>query len=103
MIVLTTDYEISATSPTKITPISTEREGRTQAVQEPKYDSVTISSQTTESRFQKELVSRLEKEVRTSVSTGNIQKLKQQVDAGEYVPDPMRIAGKILMLDEEDL
>jgi anti-sigma28 factor (negative regulator of flagellin synthesis) len=99
-----TDYDaVSAVTPKKIVSLSAERETRTQTVQEPKYDSVSISQQTTESRFHKELVSRLENEVRTCVSTGDIQQLKQAVEEDRYVPDPMRIASKILMMDEEDL
>jgi negative regulator of flagellin synthesis FlgM len=99
-----TDYDaVSAVSSPKIVSINAEREARTQSVQEPKYDSVSISQQTTESRFQKELVSRLEKEVRTAVSTGDIQELKEAVEENRYVPDPMRLAARILLIDEGDL
>jgi anti-sigma28 factor (negative regulator of flagellin synthesis) len=104
-VLTSTDLEaVSAASPARITAsVNTEHETHVQAVQEPKYDSITISSQTETSRFRKELVSRLEKEVRTAVSTGDIQQLKQAVEEDRYVPDPMRIAGKILLMDEEDL
>lgn len=51
-----------------------------------------------ESAFQKELVSRLSKEVRTATTTGDIRALRQAVSAGTYVPDPMAIAGRILSL-----
>jgi negative regulator of flagellin synthesis FlgM len=104
-VLTSTDYDaVSAVTPAKqLTPVSSDREARVQTVQEPKYDSVTISAQTEESQFRKEFVSRLANEVRTAVSTGDIQQLKQAVEEDQYVPDPMRIAGKILLIDEEDL
>jgi negative regulator of flagellin synthesis FlgM len=104
MLFTPTDYDaVSAVGAAKVVSINRERDTRTQAVQEPKYDSVSISQQTTESQFHKELVSRLENEVRTAVSTGDIQQLKQAVEEDRYVPDPMRLAGRILLMDEEDL
>jgi negative regulator of flagellin synthesis FlgM len=48
------------------------------------------------------LVSRISQQVRTATSTGDIQRLKQQVADGTYVPDPMRMAARILYLNEED-
>lgn len=51
--------------------------------------------------FQMDTVSRLSQEVRTATTTGDIQALRQEVSAGEYVPDPMAIAGRILFLVEE--
>ena len=46
------------------------------------------------------LVSRLSQEVRTATTTGDITALRQQVASGEYVPDPMAIAARILFLGE---
>jgi anti-sigma28 factor (negative regulator of flagellin synthesis) len=103
-VLIPNDFDaVSAVTPAKLTPVNAEHETPVQATQEPKYDSVTLTSQTEESQFRKELVSRLSKEVRTAVSTGDIQQLQQEVQEGSYVPDPMRIAGKILLLNEEDL
>ena len=48
-----------------------------------------------------EMVSRLSREVRTANTTGDIQELRQKVAAGEYHPDPMAIAGRMLFMVEE--
>ena len=48
--------------------------------------------------MQKNMVSRISQEVRTATTTGDIQALKQEVAAGEYVPNPMEIADKILFM-----
>ena len=47
-----------------------------------------------------DLVSRLSQEVRTSTTTGDIAKLRQQVSSGQYTPDPMSIAARMLFLGE---
>lgn len=49
-------------------------------------------------RFQKELAGRISQEVRTSVTTGDIQELRRQVWEGEYAPDPSEIAARILLM-----
>ena len=66
-----------------------------------KYDSVTISAPSRDSRFHMGLVSRLSQEVRTSTTTGDIAALRQQVSSGTYTPDPMAIARGILFLGED--
>ena len=48
-----------------------------------------------------EMVSRLSREVRTANTTGDIQELRRVVSAGEYRPDPMAIAGRMLLMVEE--
>ncbi len=48
-----------------------------------------------------ELVSRLSHEVRTATTTGDIQELRRAVSSGEYTPDPMAIAGRMLFLAED--
>ncbi len=68
----------------------------------PNYDMATFSTMLTgKNTFQMDTVSRLSQEVRTATTTGDIQALRQEVSAGEYVPDPMAIAGRILFLVEE--
>ena len=68
---------------------------------EPNYDSAAFSPRPAgKSGFQMELVSRLSHEVRTATTTGDITALRQQVASGEYVPDPMAIAARILFLGE---
>ena len=43
----------------------------------------------------------ISQEVRTANTTGDIQELRREVSAGEYHPDPMAIAGRMLLLVEE--
>lgn len=63
------------------------------------YDSVTLSSTLEgESAFRLSLAGQLSQEIRTATTTGDIQKLRQAVASGEYKPDPMAIAGKMLFL-----
>ena len=74
----------------------------TQAAANPNYDSASFSSILERSdRSQLDLVSRLSQEVRTANTTGDIQALRAQVASGEYCPDPMTIAGRMLFLVEE--
>lgn len=67
----------------------------------PNYDSVNLSAPAGRRNFQMEVVSRLSREVRTANTTGDIQELRRRVSAGEYSPDPMAIAGRMLFLVEE--
>ena len=63
----------------------------------PNYDSSFFSAMTDEkSRFQMDTVSRLSQEVRTATTTGRVQELRQAVSSGEYVPDPVAIAKRML-------
>jgi negative regulator of flagellin synthesis FlgM len=98
------DYDaIPPVKPAKLTQqVTPEREVHASAVSDPKYDSVALSSQTEESQFYQQLVGRLSKEVRTATSTGDIRRLQQEIADGTYQPDPMRIAARILYLNEED-
>lgn len=93
---------ISPVTPSKIYYVSQEREVSAQTVQAGKYDSVTLSaSQRGENRKFMDIVSRLSQEVRTATTTGDIQTLRQQVTSGQYMPDPMNIAARMLMLGDE--
>ncbi len=66
------------------------------------YDSVSISfGADNANSFQKELVSRISQEIRTTTTTGKIQELKEAVSSGEYQIDPERIAKSILFQWEE--
>lgn len=66
-----------------------------------KYDSLTVSGlPDKESRFRMELVGRMTQEVRAATTTGDIASLRQQVSAGQYQPDPMSMAARILFLGE---
>lgn len=94
---------ISPITPAKPYRTNVEREFRTQGVQShSSYDSVTLTSvPTRESRFHMDMVSRLSQEVRTATTTGDIHALRQEVASGQYTPDPMAIAARILFLGEE--
>ena len=66
------------------------------------YDAAAFSPRPAgKSGFQMELVSRLSHEVRTATTTGDIQELRRAVSAGEYAPDPMAIAGRMMLLTED--
>lgn len=65
------------------------------------YDSADFSVPAGRRSFQMEMVSRLSREVRTANTTGDIQELRREVSAGEYRPDPMAIAGRMMLLVEE--
>ncbi len=91
---------ISSLSPSAAYYTTPDQNLRAPAAPNPQYDSVSISSPRGDSLFHKNVVSRLSQEVRTATTTGNIQALRQQVAAGEYTPDPMAIAARILFLGE---
>lgn len=74
---------------------------QSQPVSGPNYDSASFSAPAGRRSFQMEMVGRLAQEVRTANTTGDIQELRRQVSAGEYVPDPMAIAGRMLFMVEE--
>lgn len=62
------------------------------------FDQVNISRQTsTSDQFRKEVVSRLVREVRTSHTANDIQRIKAEVHGGTYQPDATEIASKLLL------
>lgn len=62
------------------------------------FDQVRISQETSgESGFRRELVSRLVREVRTVNTTGDIQRLREEVRSGDYRPDPAGMAARMLL------
>ena len=92
---------ISSIGPAVVYPAKTGRNDRVKAGPGTnKYDSVTISQASGDSRFHMALVSRLSQEVRTATTTGDIAALRQQVASGQYSPDPMAIAARMLFLGE---
>lgn len=93
---------ISPVAPANAYRTGTERGRRAAAAKaSTKYDSVTLSGlPTKESRFRMELAGRLTQEVRTATTTGDIHALRQQVSEGTYVPDPMAIAARMMLLGE---
>lgn len=92
---------ITPIAPAKVYRTRTGRDNRAQTIPgSSNYDSVTLSASNQGSRFHMGLVSRLSQEVRTATTTGDIASLRQQVASGEYTPDPMAIAARILFLGE---
>ncbi len=67
------------------------------------FDKIAISQDVSAGhRFQMEIVGRLSQEVRTAVTTGDIQELRRQVLSGEYRPDAREIAARMLMMEGAD-
>lgn len=91
---------ISPIGPAKVYQTKAGRDKKAQVSPGSKYDSVTLSTPSQDSRFHMGLVSRVSQEVRTATTTGDIAALRQQVASGEYTPDPMAIAARILFLGE---
>nr|WP_325185199.1 flagellar biosynthesis anti-sigma factor FlgM [uncultured Oscillibacter sp.] len=92
---------VSSVAASKAYYSTLKRGASAQSPVEHKYDSATFSPLPEgKSAFQMQLVSRLSQEVRTATTTGDIQALRQQVSSGEYTPDPMAIAGRMLFLTE---
>ena len=90
---------ISPIGPAKVYRTRAGRSERAQVSPGSSYDSVTLSASGQDSRFLG-LVSKLSREVRTATTTGDIAALRQQVADKTYKPDPMAIAGRILLLGE---
>ena len=92
---------ISSIAPPKVYRTKAGRDGRAQTtVGANNYDSFTLSTSGQDSQFWG-LVSRLSQEVRTATTTGDISALRSQVASGQYTPDPMSIAARMLFLGEE--
>lgn len=101
MLTSTGSGPISSVGRTKAYYPAKKRGTLSQPVSGPNYDSADFSAPAARRSFQMELVSRLSYEVRTANTTGDIQELRREVSAGEYTPDPMAIAGRMLLLAEE--
>jgi len=65
-----------------------------------RFDSVTLSEESRGS-FAAQLTGRLSQEVRARTTPGRLNSLKEQVEAGEYQPDPLSIARRMLLLPED--
>lgn len=79
-----------------------ERDSHTQSVaaESGKFDSVTLSADSSTNSFYKTLVGRLTQEVRTATTTGDIRTLRSEVAAGTYKPDASAIAARMLFIGE---
>lgn len=65
-----------------------------------RFDSVTLSGEGRPS-FAAQLTGRLSQEVRSCATPGRLTSLREQVASGEYQPDPMSIARRMLLLPED--
>lgn len=101
MLPSTSSGAISSVGRTKTYYPAQKRGALSQPASGPNYDSATFSAPAGRRTFQMEMVSRLAREVRTANTTGDIQELRRQVSSGEYRPDPMAIAGRMLFVVEE--
>ena len=101
MLTSTGSGAISSVGRTKTYYTAQKRGGNLPHVSESNYDSVAISAPAGRRSFQMEMVGRLSQEVRTATTTGDIQELRRQVSSGEYTPDPMAIARRMLFMVEE--
>lgn len=63
------------------------------------FDQITLSAAADRNAF-RQMVSDLAYQVRTHNTTGKIQQLRRQVSAGEYRPDAMETAARMLLLGE---
>lgn len=80
---------------------SGEQTARTTPVPQRNYDSIELSpAPEGEQRQFMDLVSRIAKETRTATTIGDIQTLRAQVSSGEYQPDAMNIAAKMLLMED---
>lgn len=91
---------VSPVAPAKTYYSAPRRGAAAQSAVGHKYDSASFSHVPEESAFQMQLVGRMAQDVRTATTTGDIQALRQQVSSGAYTPDPMAIAGRMLLLTE---
>lgn len=64
-----------------------------------RFDSITLSGTTS---FASSLIGRISQEVRASVTPGRLSALSEQIASGEYKPDAMSIARRMLLLPEEN-
>ena len=66
---------------------------------EQRYDQIQFSSHLDETgKRVKETVGRLSQEIRTQVTTQDVERLRQQVSSGEYQPSSREIAARMLLL-----
>lgn len=72
------------------------------AYAEQRYDQVQFSAHLDEmGKRVKDTVGRLSQEIRTRVTAQDVERLRQQVDSGEYQPAPREIAARMLLFREE--
>ena len=70
---------------------------------EQRYDQIQFSSHLDETgKRVKETVGRLSQEIRTQVTTQDVERLRRQVANGEYQPSCREIAARMLLLRGDD-
>lgn len=69
---------------------------------EQRYDQVQFSSHLDETgKRVKETVGRMSQEIRSRITTQDVDRLRQQVASGEYQPAPREIAARMLLYRED--
>lgn len=72
---------------------------RNQTVQH--FDCFTSSGQVNRNSFEMELRGKITQDVRTATSSGMIAAVREEIQSGTYQPDPVAIARKMLLIEEE--
>lgn len=86
--------------PSKAVSAHVEHTARAEAAPKGKYDSIDLThTPVGEGRTFLEVVSRLSQEVKTVNTTGDVQAISNQLRSGQYEPDAMAIASKMLLED----
>ncbi len=65
----------------------------------PRFDSIMLSER--QNSYAMQLTGRLTQEVRSSVTPGRLSSLREQIASGQYQPDPVSIARRMLLLPED--
>ncbi len=92
--------------PSGYNPVSTHETRSTDAVSPRqdagrRFDQVSITPRKGDAAsFQTELNTKLSQEIQAATSTQTISELRRQVQTGEYKPDPVAIARRILMQED---
>lgn len=90
-----------STSPVQFrTPRSKARTTEKTSSVSSRFDTVTITGEGYDS-FGKQLTGRITQEVRAAATPGRLNALSEQIASGEYKPDAMAIAKRMLLLSEE--
>ncbi len=64
-----------------------------------RFDSIMLSER--QGNYAMQLTGKLTQEVRSSVTPGKLSSLREQIASGQYQPDPMSIARRMLLLPED--
>lgn len=97
---LVTRRERFSTAPITVPSVVRSSEARRAKAAESSFDQITLSGGQAASPTFRDLAASLSQQVRTFNTTGKIQELRSQVEAGEYRPDARETAARMLLLSE---